>query len=73
MPGLTRQTAWRDEYVFAITAKDPSAIKVAPAGSVKISNRITAAEGYLGELLMYFTQLTFRQLCSVARDCLGGA
>lgn len=46
---LERGGAWRDEWVFAITAKDPAAIKVAPAGTVRISNRIQNAEGYLGK------------------------
>jgi hypothetical protein len=42
---------FREEYVFAITAKDPGSgvIQVGPPGQIKITNRINSTEGYLGE------------------------
>nr|XP_018260228.1 uncharacterized protein I303_07145 [Kwoniella dejecticola CBS 10117]OBR82386.1 hypothetical protein I303_07145 [Kwoniella dejecticola CBS 10117] len=45
----------RDEFIFAITAIDPSAFKVQEPGSVRISNRIHNAEGYLGNIALSLT------------------
>ncbi|WVQ74316.1 hypothetical protein IAR50_003914 [Cryptococcus sp. DSM 104548] len=42
----------RDEYVFAITAVDPSTIEVKPPGNVRITNRMTTADGYLGNIAL---------------------
>nr|XP_031858411.1 uncharacterized protein CI109_006174 [Kwoniella shandongensis]KAA5525483.1 hypothetical protein CI109_006174 [Kwoniella shandongensis] len=42
----------RGEYVFAITAIDPSTITVKPPGNLKIPNRISTAEGYLGNIAL---------------------
>ena len=44
-------SSYREEYVFAITDKDPGsgAIQVGPPGQIKITNRINSTEGYLGE------------------------
>ncbi|ODN99137.1 hypothetical protein I350_07293 [Cryptococcus amylolentus CBS 6273] len=42
----------REEYVFAITAVDPSLIEIKPPGNIKITNRITSAEGYLGNIAL---------------------
>ena len=39
----------REEYVFAITAREPSALVVGPPGQIKITNRISSTEGYLGQ------------------------
>jgi GNAT superfamily N-acetyltransferase len=52
IPRLTRQSAWRDDYIFAITVKEGSSLQVAPAGDTKISNRITSTEGYLGNIAL---------------------
>jgi hypothetical protein len=60
IPHLTRQNVWRDDYIFAITAKDGAGITVAPPGSTRIANRITTADGYLGE---------FFGLCRVWKCC----
>ena len=38
----------RDEYVFAVTARDPGSLTLAPPGQIKITNRLNSTEGYLG-------------------------
>nr|XP_019043466.1 hypothetical protein I302_08044 [Kwoniella bestiolae CBS 10118]OCF22396.1 hypothetical protein I302_08044 [Kwoniella bestiolae CBS 10118] len=48
----------RDEYIFAITALDPSMLKVQDPGQVRISNRISTAEGYLGNIALSLTYPT---------------
>lgn len=43
--------AWRDEYIWAITVKPGKAgeVQIAPAGEVRLQNRLTSLDGYLGE------------------------
>ncbi|ADV23907.1 hypothetical protein I305_02608 [Cryptococcus gattii E566] len=50
----------RDEYVFAITALDPSSLIIKPAGNIRITNRLTSAEGYIGNIAL---SLTFTDSC----------
>jgi hypothetical protein len=38
----------RDEFVFAITLKDPRSLELGPAHGIRISNRLSSAEGYIG-------------------------
>ncbi|WVO24640.1 uncharacterized protein IAS62_006008 [Cryptococcus decagattii] len=45
-------TKYRDEYVFAITAVDPSSLVIKPAGNIRITNRLTSAEGYIGNIAL---------------------
>ena len=49
----------RGEYIFAITAKDPSAITIQPNADLRLANRLTSAEGYLGNIAIQLnTNLT---------------
>lgn len=43
--------AWRDEYIWAITVKPGKAaeVKILPAGEVRLQNRLTNLDGYVGE------------------------
>jgi hypothetical protein len=45
----------REAYIFAVTALEPAAIIIHPPGNVRITNRITNTEGYLGvfELVLF--------------------
>ncbi|KLT45123.1 hypothetical protein CC85DRAFT_256134 [Cutaneotrichosporon oleaginosum] len=52
IPALDRGGAWRDEWVFAITAKDPPSLKLAPGTNLRITNRLKDAEGYLGNFAL---------------------
>ncbi|WWC92859.1 uncharacterized protein L201_007820 [Kwoniella dendrophila CBS 6074] len=45
----------RDEYIFAITALDPATLKVQDPGQIRISHRISNAEGYLGNIALSLT------------------
>lgn len=38
----------RNEFVFAITLKDPSTVKPSTGEALRIANRIEHAQGYLG-------------------------
>jgi hypothetical protein len=38
----------RNEFVFAITLKDPSSVKPSTGEALRIANRIEHAQGYLG-------------------------
>jgi hypothetical protein len=50
MPRILPHGQCREEYVFAITAREnPSTITIGPPGQIKITNRINSTEGYLGE------------------------
>ncbi|AAW45686.2 hypothetical protein CNBH1830 [Cryptococcus deneoformans B-3501A] len=53
-------TKYREEYVFAITALDPSSLAIKPAGNVRITNRLTSAEGYIGNIAL---SLLFTDSC----------
>jgi hypothetical protein len=54
MPRILSGTQCREEYVFAITAREsPSTIVVGPPGQIKITNRINSTEGYLGQSLPF--------------------
>ncbi|KAK6908855.1 hypothetical protein I203_102860 [Kwoniella mangroviensis CBS 8507] len=55
---LNRYIRSRDEYIFAITALNPSELKVQDPGQVRISNRISNADGYLGNIALSFTYLS---------------
>ncbi|KIR71681.1 hypothetical protein I310_04358 [Cryptococcus deuterogattii CA1014] len=50
--GASTATKYRDEYVFAITALDPSSLIIKPAGNIRIINRLTSAEGYIGNIAL---------------------
>ncbi|GMK55084.1 hypothetical protein CspeluHIS016_0201400 [Cutaneotrichosporon spelunceum] len=52
IPSLERGTVWRDEWVFAITARDPASLKIAPGTNLKVASRIKDAEGYLGNFAL---------------------
>lgn len=43
--------AWRDEYIWAITIKPGKTgeVQILPAGEVRLQNRLTNLEGYVGE------------------------
>lgn len=71
IPRLTSENVFRDEYIFAITAKEGSGIAVAPAGKVKISNRISSTEGYLGKYT-HHSATNCRQHRPLPRDVVGG-
>lgn len=49
---MERDGCWRDEYVFAITAKEGSGISPGPGNNLKGGSRITNAEGYLGNIAL---------------------
>lgn len=53
MPRITpapgTETTCREEYVFAITAKESGGLTIGPPGQIKITNRINSTDGYLGE------------------------
>jgi hypothetical protein len=50
MPRILPHGQCREEYVFAITAREsPSTIVVGPPGQIKITNRINSTDGYLGQ------------------------
>lgn len=51
---LEREGCWRDEYVFAITAKEASGLTPAPPGNVKVAHRISNVDGYLGNIALSF-------------------
>lgn len=42
------ETNCREEYVFAITAREPASLTIGPPGQIKITNRINSTDGYLG-------------------------
>jgi hypothetical protein len=46
------EAACREEYVFAITAREPGSIALGPPGQIKITNRISSIEGYLGNFAL---------------------
>ncbi|KAL7425172.1 hypothetical protein Q5752_000860 [Cryptotrichosporon argae] len=46
----------RDAYIFAITLQDPSAATLNPPGKVKPANRLTSAEGYIGNIGLALSQ-----------------
>lgn len=50
MPRACNIPYCREQFVFAITAKDPSSICLSPPDKIKPSNQITSAEGYLGNI-----------------------
>lgn len=58
--GASTATKYRDEYVFAITALDPSSLIIKPAGNIRITNRLTSAEGYIGNIAL---SLSFTNSC----------
>ncbi|EKD05075.1 hypothetical protein A1Q2_00619 [Trichosporon asahii var. asahii CBS 8904] len=43
--------AWRDEYIWAITVKPgkTAEVKILPPGEVRLQNRLTNLDGYVGE------------------------
>jgi hypothetical protein len=45
----TPDTTCREEFVFAITAKEPGSLTIGPPGQIKITNRINSTDGYLGK------------------------
>ncbi|WVQ96069.1 hypothetical protein IAU59_003169 [Kwoniella sp. CBS 9459] len=49
----------RDEFIFAITAINPGEFEVKPPGNIRITNRISSAEGYLGNIAL---SLEYRDL-----------
>ncbi|WVQ84752.1 hypothetical protein IAT38_006909 [Cryptococcus sp. DSM 104549] len=49
---VTSDRKYREEYVFALTALDPTSLTVKPPGDIRISNRITSAEGYIGNIAL---------------------
>ncbi|WVR07995.1 hypothetical protein IAU60_005038 [Kwoniella sp. DSM 27419] len=49
---LGRYILSRAEYIFAITAVNPSDVEVKPAGNLKMANRIHTTEGYLGNIAL---------------------
>jgi hypothetical protein len=60
MPRILPHEQCREEYVFAITAREsPSTIVVGPPGQIKITNRINSTDGYLG-------QFTFRGIVLIS-------
>ncbi|WRT69772.1 uncharacterized protein IL334_006763 [Kwoniella shivajii] len=42
----------RDDYIFAITALNPNSLTIQDPGQIKIANRISKAEGYLGNIAL---------------------
>lgn len=44
--------AWRDEFIWAITVKPGKTgeVKILPAGEVRLQNRLTNLDGYVGEI-----------------------
>ncbi|BEI97282.1 hypothetical protein CcaverHIS631_0208710 [Cutaneotrichosporon cavernicola] len=52
IPALDRSGAWRDEWVFAITAKDAPSLKLSAGSNLRVSNRIKDAQGYLGNFAL---------------------
>lgn len=59
MPRACNIPYCREQFVFAITAKDPSSICLSPPDKIKPSNQITSAEGYLGQSDEPRTTLSF--------------
>jgi hypothetical protein len=69
MPRILPHGRCREEYVFAITAREnPSTIVVGPPGQIKITNRINSTEGYLGESPYSRLSTEIRQLCTQLRS-----
>jgi hypothetical protein len=63
MPRILPHGQCREEYVFAITAREsPSTIVVGPPGQIKITNRINSTEGYLGQFTLRRNCTNIRQL-----------
>lgn len=38
----------RDDYIFAITLKDPASVSLKPAAGLRLSSMLTSLDGYLG-------------------------
>lgn len=59
----------REEYVFAVTARDPASITIGPAGQIKITNRLNSAEGYLGVFQYLHWPHSYEVICQVECGC----
>nr|ODN90943.1 hypothetical protein L204_05782 [Cryptococcus depauperatus CBS 7855] len=55
----SRYVRSREEYVFAITVLEPSSLVVKPPENIRISNRITNAEGYIGNIALSLSLSSF--------------
>ncbi|KAK4684973.1 hypothetical protein P7C73_g5189, partial [Tremellales sp. Uapishka_1] len=62
MPRISPEGHYRKEFVFAITLKDPSNIIIKPPGQLRVSSRITSAEGYIGNIALSLTTETLSSL-----------